>query len=209
MVMPSLLRLDCSPRGEHAHSWRLADELQAHLERAWPGATTLRRTLADTPPPFVDAEFAASMGKHATPESAAGVPALTVSEAMIGELERTQALIIATPMHNYTVPASLKAWIDQVARGGRSFTVTPSGKIGKLTDRPAFVVVSSGGYYSGDRARQPDFLTPYLTAILATIGIASPTFIRIEGLTRGDAPLAEAYAAARAQIAAITLPPPG
>ena len=87
-------------------------------------------------------------------------------------------------MHNFTVPALLKAWIDQVVRFGRTFRSTPEGKIGLLADRPTFVLVASGGYIIGERARQPDFLTPYLTAILGTIGIHDVNFVHIDGMTR-------------------------
>jgi len=50
-----------------------------------------------------------------------------------------------------------------------------------LPDRPVFVAVSSGGRYSGENARQPDFLTPYLKAALATIGLKDVTFFSVEG----------------------------
>ena len=205
--MPALLRLDCSPRGPEAHCWQMADVLGERLAELHPGLTTLRRALTETAPPFVDHGFARSMGQHTTPESARMVPALAMSETLIGELERTQLLLIATPMHNFTVPAALKAWIDQVVRVGRTFKLTPEGKVGALADRPTFVVVSSGGYYTGAEARQPDFLTPYLTAILATVGITDLTFILLEGLTRGDEALARARAKARSQIAGLTPPP--
>lgn len=207
MTSKIILRIDCSPRGAEAHCWRMADVLQARMENTWREATTIRRVLSQAPAPFVDAGFAAAMGTNTSAHSASKVPALAASEELIRELEVAAALIIATPMHNYTVPAVLKAWIDQVVRFGRTFTSTPQGKVGNLADRPAYVVVSSGGFYSGDLGRQPDFLTPYLTAILATIGITSVTFIRMEGLTRGDEPLARAYADARAQIEFIKITP--
>jgi FMN-dependent NADH-azoreductase len=207
MTIRTILRIDCSPRGAEAHCWRMADVLQARMESTWHEATTIRRVLSQAPPPFVDAGFAAAMGTNTSAHSASKVAALAASEELIRELETASSLIIATPMHNYTVPAVLKAWIDQVVRFGRTFTSTPQGKVGNLADRPAYVVVSSGGFYSGDLGRQPDFLTPYLTAILATIGITSVTFIRMEGLTRGDEPLARAYANARAQIEFIKITP--
>ena len=203
MTLRTILRIDCSPRGGESHCWRMADEVQARIVSFWPGSQIIRRVLPQVLPPFVDAEFARAMMTHTTAASARAVTALSVSEDLIAELEAADALIIATPMHNYTVPAVLKAWIDQVVRFGRTFTSTPQGKVGNLADRPAFVVVSSGGYTSGDRGLQPDFLTPYLTAILATIGITRVTMIRMEGLTRGEEPLMRAYAGARAQIAAI------
>jgi FMN-dependent NADH-azoreductase len=203
MTTKTILRIDCSPRGAQAHCWQMADALQQRIHGAWPQTPIVQRILSQSPPPLVDAGFAQSMGLHTSAESARAVAALSASETLITELEAAAALIIATPMHNFTVPATLKAWIDQVVRFGRTFTSTPHGKVGNLPDRPTFVIVSSGGYYSGELGRQPDFLTPYLTAILATIGITSVTFIRMEGLTRGDEPLARAYASAHAQIATL------
>jgi FMN-dependent NADH-azoreductase len=85
-------------------------------------------------------------------------------------------------------------WIDHIARVRRTFNVTPNGKVGTLRDRPVFVAVSSGGRYSGARARQPDFLTPYLKAILGMIGLHNLTFFSVEGTAFG----ADAVAATRA-----------
>ncbi len=107
------------------------------------------------------------------------------SEELIQELESADFVVIATPMHNFTVPAALKAWIDHVVRVRRTFDVTAQGKLGALRDRPVFVAVSSGGRFSGDRAHQPDFLTPYLKAILGTIGLHDLTFFSVEGSALG------------------------
>jgi FMN-dependent NADH-azoreductase len=113
-------------------------------------------------------------------------------------------LVIGTPMHNFTVPAPLKAWIDQIVRIHRSFRSTPSGKLGLLPDRPSFVVIASGGYFTGPSPggtpAQPDHLRPYLRDILATIGITSLTFIILEGMSRGPEAVATALAAARARL---------
>ena len=120
---------------------------------------------------------------------------MSQSEKLIQELESSDIVVIATPMHNFTVPSGLKAWIDHVVRVRRTFNVTAEGKAGTLYDRPVFVAVSSGGRYSGDRARQPDFLTPYLKAILGTIGLHDLTFFSVQGTGPGP----EAVAAARAR----------
>ncbi|MFM0492415.1 NAD(P)H-dependent oxidoreductase, partial [Paraburkholderia graminis] len=63
------------------------------------------------------------------------------------------------------------AWIDQILRVGRTMKSTPAGKVGMLQDRPVFVAIASGGVFAGERANQPDFLTPYLTAVLGCIGL--------------------------------------
>jgi FMN-dependent NADH-azoreductase len=72
--------------------------------------------------------------------------------------------------------------------------VTAQGKVGALHDRPVFVAVSSGGRFSGERTHQPDFLTPYLKAILGSIGLHDLTFFSVEGSALG----ADALAIARA-----------
>ncbi len=200
--MTTILRLDCSPRGPAGHSWRIADELVERLGLAHPGVRLVRRDLVRAPPPLADAVYAAAMVQHQSAEASLDVPALAASEALIRELDGADILVIATPMQNFTVPAQLKAWLDQVVRVGRTFQGTPEGKVGRLADRPAYVVVASGGYIAGERALQPDFLRPYLAAILATLGIRDTRFIVADGLSRGEAALADAYARARADMAA-------
>ena len=114
------------------------------------------------------------------------------SEELIEELESSDFVVIGTPMHNFTVPSALKAWIDHVVRVRRTFNVTADGKVGALRDRPVFVAVSSGGRYSGKHARQPDFLTPYLKAILGIIGLHDLTVFSIEGTGLGPDAVVEA-----------------
>ena len=203
--MPILLRIDCSPKGPEAQSWQMADKLVRHLVSQRPDLRVVARDLASTPPPFIDQAFAGAMGRHTTAEAARQVPALATSETLLAELETSQVLVIATPMHNFTVPAVLKAWLDQVARVGRAFRSTPEGKLGNLADRQTFLIMSSGGYFHGPDARQPDFLTPYLTAILGTMGIVSIEIIRLQGLSRGEEARAKAHAEAEDQIARIAL----
>lgn len=86
----------------------------------------------------------------------------------------------------------LKAWIDHVVRARRMCNMTTDGKIGTLRDRPVFVAASSGGKFSGEHARQPDFLTPYLKLILGTIGLHDLTFFSVEGTDAGPDVVAEA-----------------
>jgi FMN-dependent NADH-azoreductase len=202
--MRTILHLTCSPRGPLAHSRTMSGELVARLLAAYPAARLIERDLVATPPSFVDSGFAT--GILATPPDF-GMPALATSEALIAELEACDAVVIGTPMNNYTVPATLKAWIDQVVRIHRTFRSTPQGKVGLLQDRPVYVVIASGGYFTGPSPSgtpaQPDFLTTYLRAIFGTIGITDLQFITLEGLSRGPEALAQALGAGRGRIDAL------
>ena len=119
--MLTILHLCCSPRGDLAHSRGPSEAVVARLRLRHPEARVVRRDLATTPPALVDAAFSAAI--LAPPDFAA--PALAASEVLIGELEAADALVIGTPMHNYSVPAVLKAWIDQIVRIHRTFRSTP------------------------------------------------------------------------------------
>jgi FMN-dependent NADH-azoreductase len=184
----------------------MAEEVAARLLRFHPGARLVFRDLSADPPPLIDAGFSAAIlgPPGGTP------PALVTSEALIQELEAADVLLIATPMHNYGVPAVLKAWVDQIVRIHRTFASTPGGKVGKLRDRPAWLVVASGGWFSGPSPTgapaQPDFLTPYVRAVLSTIGIDDLRILTLEGVTRG-ADIAEAAFARAREALDRALPP--
>jgi len=198
--MHTILLLTCSPKGPAAYSRLMAQEVADRLAAANPGADLVRRDLAADPPPLPDAAFSAAVLGGAPADD----PAFAASEVLIRELEACDALVIGTPMHNYTVPAVLKAWVDQIVRIHRTFASTPAGKLGKLADRPVYVVVASGGWFTEPSPTgappQPDFLTPYLRAIFATIGLRTVHFITLEGATRGPEALARALTTARATL---------
>ncbi|AJP56411.2 FMN-dependent NADH-azoreductase [Pandoraea vervacti] len=156
---------------------------------------TIVRDLATFPLPAITREYAAAItSREPDPTHFA------LSERLIEELEATSFLAIATPMHNFTVPASLKLWIDYVVRIGRSFASTPAGKVGLLKDRPTVVIVGSGGFHTGESARQPDFLTPYLRHALSCIGITDVTFFLMQGLVAGSEAGEHAIAACRSDL---------
>jgi FMN-dependent NADH-azoreductase len=158
----------------------------ARLLATYPAACVIERDLVAMPPSFVDAGFATGI---LVPPPDFGMPALASSEALIAELEASDAVVIGTPMSNYTVPATLKAWIDQIVRIHRTFRSTPQGKVGMLRDRPVYVVIASGGYFTGPSPSgipaQPDFLTTYLRAIFGTIGITDLQFIALAVASSG------------------------
>lgn len=83
-------------------------------------------------------------------------------------------------MHNFTIPSVLKAWIDQILRVGLTMKSTPAGKVGMLRDRPVFIGIASGGVFSGERANQPDFLTPYLSLAFGSIGLKTLQFLSVQ-----------------------------
>ncbi len=198
--MSTVLYIVASPRGSDAHSRRFGDTVLKRLQARRSDARIVTRDLAADPPPVPDAAFSAAILAPPVPDH----PALADSEVLIRELEAADEVVIATPMHNYTVPAVLKAWVDQIVRIHRTFASTPAGKVGLLPDRPVYLVVASGGWFTQTTPTgapaQPDFLTPYLRAVLATIGLRTMTVLTLEGVTRGPDALAAAWTKATAAL---------
>jgi FMN-dependent NADH-azoreductase len=181
--MKTILHIAASPRGAASYSREAGLDIVNALRTRYPDARVITRDLGAHPLPHVDADYANTLTSPQDPaEHIAAAGALGLSHLLIRELADADCLVISTPMHNYTVPSVLKAWIDHVVRVRHTFTITREGKVGLLADRPVYVAVAAGGVYAGERARQPDFLTPYLRKVLETMGLYDITFFDLQGL---------------------------
>lgn len=189
--MTRILLLNCGPHSDASHGYRLAKETLAASGIS--DAHITERDLVQTPLPAMGRDYALAI----TSNAAHDVSELQCSEQLIAELEQHDVLFIVTPMHNFTIPATLKLWLDHVIRIHRSFAATPQGKVGLIKDRPTLVLVSSGGFFAGERAKQADFLTPYLRYALASIGINNIDFYPLQGLVFGPDAVAQAVSEVR------------
>jgi FMN-dependent NADH-azoreductase len=189
----TILQIFVSPRRKSV-SRLVAQQVTGRIADYHPGAWVVVRDLAADPPPHPGVELYEAILTGAPADD----PRLTMSEGMIAELEAAKFVVIGTPMNNFTVLSTLKAWIDYVVRIRRTFHSSLQGKIGLLRDRPVIVVASHGGYCGDAPGGQPDFLTPYLRTIFGTIGIREIYFLRLEGLSRGEEAVARALDRANA-----------
>jgi FMN-dependent NADH-azoreductase len=100
--------------------------------------------------------------------------ALALSETLITEIEWADVIVIGLPMYNFGVPASFKAWFDQVARAGRSFRYVDGWPQGLLKDKPVFAVITSDGVPIGSEL---DFASPWLRAALGLVGLSNTQIV--------------------------------
>ena len=177
----TLLRIDASARHTGSLSRTACDE----LERTIGARHVLRRDLAAEPLPQVNGEWVAARlvdPAERTPEDAAR---LTLSDRLVAELQEADAILIATPIYNFGIPAALKAWIDLVARPGVTFRYGPDGPEGLLHGKSVQVAVASGGTAIGSPI---DFATPYLRHALAFIGLTDVSFVEAASVIRTPEP---------------------
>ena len=115
---------------------------------------------------------------------------LALSDALLAELRQADVVLIGLPIYNFGVPASLKAWIDLVARVGETFRYSEAGPVGLLDGKRAIVTVASGGT---ERGSDIDFATGYIKHLLGFIGITDVSFVSADRMAiDADASLEQA-----------------
>ena len=173
--MPTLLKIDVSPRGDYSISRKLSAKFAEKWQKTHSSGTVIDRDLVKTDLPFVDLPWI--MGAYTAPEqhSPEQKSAIKVSDDLIAELLSADEILIATPMYNFAIPAVLKAWIDHIVRLNKTFTAKYEGL---ATGKKATIVVASGGVYTpGSYMENYNAETGYLKQILGFIGITDVTVV--------------------------------
>jgi FMN-dependent NADH-azoreductase len=199
--MAKLLFVTSSLFGDGSQSRLIAQEFIDRWRRSHPRTVVVERDLtAETMPHLSLATFAAAMTPAET-RSAAENQAAAFADALIAEVEAAQVIVLAVPMYNFSIPSTLKAWIDHITRAGRTFSYGAAGAGGLLKGRKVFVITGRGGIYSdGTPHKGMDFQEPYLRAMLGFLGLDDVAFIHLEGLKISPETAAGTLARARQAI---------
>jgi FMN-dependent NADH-azoreductase len=178
--MPSLLRIDVSPRLDNSISRRLGDSFVTEWQKKHPDGIVSRRDLAETHLPFTDMPWIIGANTEPSTHDDKAQQAVAIGNELITELKAADEYLLCTPMYNFQAPAKLKAYIDHVVRSGQTFKYnTDQSFAGLLTGKRMTVLVASAGEYdTGSPMQKLDFLTPYLTFIFGFIGVTDMTFVR-------------------------------
>ena len=182
--MGAVLHIDCSARIVDSVSRRLSQVVVEQLTRAAPSLQLIRRDLGAAAPAAVTGLEAQAFFTPPADRTAEQVRALAASDALTEELLQADTVVLGTPMYNFNVPASLKAWIDYVVRPGKTFRRVANGNLeGLCGDKKVYVCTASSGK---SRGTDMDHLHPYLDVIFAFIGIKDLVYFDTEGLAWGE-----------------------
>ena len=190
----NILYVSASGRSGGSVSRQLSRDLIAALDDRYDGIEVTHRDVAKGVP-FVDEDW---INANFTPEESRTEEqraTLAYSDSLVSELQAADILVLGVPVYNFSIPASLKAWIDMITRARLTFRYTENGPEGLLQGKKAYIVVATGGVGVGSAV---DFATPYLKHALAFIGITDVDVIAAEKL---NTQAGESLDAARMQIA--------
>ena len=195
----NILYVASSSRGSASYSNRVATNVLTELRSRNPGARVTVRDLAREPLPHIDDDFVTATRGPAMPATEEQRALLARSEALVDELLAADVIVIAAPMINFTIPSNLKAWIDYVARAGRTFRYSEKGPEGLVKGKPVIVVAARGGVYQ-DAGAALDFQIPYLKGVLGFLGMTDVEVLEVEGTAYGAEAAEKAVVAATAKL---------
>ncbi len=173
-----LLRIDASANTETSNSRRLGDLFVEELLNNEGPLNAVHRDLNQTPA-FIDAEWIGASYTAENERSEQQRELLLESDAYIKELKMADRILLTVPMYNFGVPATLKAWIDQVCRAGVTFEYSEQGPKGLLQGKRVDIIITTGGV---PLSSPVDFVSGYLTQVFNFIGISDVNIIAADGM---------------------------
>jgi FMN-dependent NADH-azoreductase len=201
--MTHILHLDASPRGDRSISRTLTKEFITDWQAAHPGDTVTYRDLGHDTIPFVTEDWIAAA--YSTPDryTPAQAQAIQLSNQLVDEFLAADRYVFGIPMYNFSIPANFKAYLDQIVRVGRTFSVDATGYKGLVHGKKMTIVTaSSGAYPDGSPGHSYDMQTPYLQLVFGFMGITDLEFIHADSLSLGDEARDKAIADAQAAMKA-------
>ena len=122
--------------------------------------------------------------------------------SLIAELQSADTVLLAVPIYNFTIPAALKAWIDQIMRIGHTFSMDETGFKGLVRAQRVVIVCAYGseGYLPEEPFAAANFLEPYLKFLFAFLGVENIDFVHVQGTaTAGQEVFADRLDTAKAE----------
>jgi FMN-dependent NADH-azoreductase len=177
----TLLHLDASARGAASLSRRLSREYADAWLAANPSGRVVYRDLVLEPLPLLTDSWVSAAFSDPGGHDAAARFALSRSDALVDELSAADVVVIGAPVYNFSVPASLKAWIDLVARVGRTFRYGETGPVGLLAGTRVVVVATSGSDPEALAALGMDHHASYLRGFFGFLGLTDVEIVSAHG----------------------------
>ncbi|MEO7323193.1 MAG: NAD(P)H-dependent oxidoreductase [Dokdonella sp.] len=185
----NLLHVDSSALGAYSVSRELSGAIVDAWKRRHPGTHVTYRDVAAQPL------------AHWTPVADASDPAVRLGAEVLEEFLDADVIVIGAPMYNFSIPSTLKAWIDRVAVAGKTFRYGANGPQGLAGAKRVILASSRGGYYGADTpSAAMDFQEAYLRQLFGFLGVTDIEIVRAEGVAVGVEQKAQAIASAHAAI---------
>ncbi|MEC3876062.1 FMN-dependent NADH-azoreductase [Chryseobacterium salviniae] len=181
--MKNILHIITSPRMEVSASRKLGKAVIEKIQEKYPHAVVTERDLTKKPVPILEE---AHINTFFTPTENYSPEQTEINEystGLISELKQADIIVVDSPMYNFSVPASLRAYFDFTSRAGYTFKYDENGPKGLLNNKKLYIVFTSGNIYSEGPYQVYDSNVPYVKNIFGFYGVTDVSVFRAEGLS--------------------------
>jgi len=183
--MKTILHIDSSARKKRS----ITRELSSRFIETWlkirPEDYIITRDVGLSPPPIIDEDWIKAAFTNEMKRTDEQRECLTTSDDLIEELKQADLIVIGAPMYNYGMPASLKAWVDQIIRLDKTFSFDlergdyPLEPI--LKNKTLVCLTSKGEFgFTGGVRRQMNFLDGHLATLSHYLGTKEQHIVSVE-----------------------------
>ncbi|MBD2433302.1 MULTISPECIES: FMN-dependent NADH-azoreductase [Fischerella] len=184
--MRRILHIDASYSSENSVSRVLSGAFITAWKKFHPEDVILYRDLGHFPVPYINETWITAV--HSPPETHTPemVEALKVSNPLLEEFLSVDCYVFGIPMYGFTIPATLKAYIEHLIQIGRTYEVNENGVQGLVQGKKALFITSRGGNYLPGSPFGEDHQEPYLRTIFWSFGITDVQFVNASNLVLRD-----------------------
>lgn len=181
--MKQILHIISSPRIEVSASRKLGNAVIEKIQGKYPGSVIKERDLTKNLVPLLEEAHINTFFSPAESHSPEQQSINAYSENLISELQEADIIVIDSPMYNFSVPATLRAYFDYTSRAGYTFSYDENGPKGLLNNKKLYVAFSSGNVYSEGPYQIYDSNVPYIKNVFGFYGVTDVSVFRAEGLS--------------------------
>jgi len=185
--MKNVLVINSSAKALNSQSRKLTGIFVEHWQSVYNNAVIRYRELGNADVPHINQNWIAAAFKQEALRSEEEKEALKTSDEYISELREADIIVIGSPMYNWSVPSSLKAYIDQILRVNETWKLNPANTqnpyIGLLKNKTLFLFLTRGaqGYEKGEYNEHMNYQSNYLKTVFNIIGISNIHIIAVNG----------------------------
>jgi FMN-dependent NADH-azoreductase len=184
--MRKILNIRSSSRGELSNSTQLGNAIVEKLIKQFPGSSVHVKDLAIEKYPHLQQSNLEAFFAPSPVDTDVYKEAIRYSEEGIREIQEADIIVISVALYNWSIPSTLKAWIDHIVRSQKTFAYKDGKLEGIFKNKKTYLAIASGGVYSDGPMKPYDFAEPYLKFVLGAIGLTDLTTFRAEGVNIPD-----------------------
>lgn len=181
--MKNILHIISSPRVEISASRKLGNAVVKRIQEKYPDAVVKERDLTKQLVPVLEEEHINTFFSPTESHSPEQAEIHKYSKGLISELQEADIIVIDSPMYNFSVPTTLKAYFDFTSRAGYTFKYDENGPKGLLNDKKLYIAFTSGNIYSEGPYQIYDSNVPYIKNVFGFYGVTDVSVFRAEGLS--------------------------